>query len=94
VTRFTPSDLGEFRNVIGGALVAEEPLELLAGATKRELGRPLQLPHTLDLSRITESQLPTERAHPNCRRLHPAGRDRGHARAGPTNARFRTTELG
>ena len=53
VTRFAPSDLGELRDVIGEALVAEEPLELLAGSTKRELGRPLQLPRTLDLSRLT-----------------------------------------
>ena len=53
VTRFTPSDLRELRDVIGDALVAEEPLELLGGGTKRELGRPLQLPRTLDLSRLT-----------------------------------------
>ncbi len=36
--------------MIGEALAAEEPLELIAGATKRGLGRPLQLPRTLDLS--------------------------------------------
>jgi glycolate oxidase FAD binding subunit len=53
VTRFAPSDLGELRDAIGEALAAEVPLELLAGATKRGLGRPLQLPHTLDLSRLT-----------------------------------------
>jgi glycolate oxidase FAD binding subunit len=53
VTRFAPSDLGELRNVIGEALVAEEPLELIAGTTKRGLGRPLQLPRMLDLSRLT-----------------------------------------
>ncbi|MBV8089560.1 MAG: FAD-binding protein [Alphaproteobacteria bacterium] len=52
VTRFTPSDLSELREVIGEALAADEPLELVAGATKRELGRPLQLPHTLDLSQL------------------------------------------
>ena len=52
VTRFAPSDLGELRDVIGAALAAEEPLELLAGGTKRELGRPLQLPRTLDLSKL------------------------------------------
>jgi glycolate oxidase FAD binding subunit len=53
VTRFAPSDLGELRDVIGAALAAEEPLELLAGATKRGVGRPLQLPRTLDLSKLT-----------------------------------------
>jgi glycolate oxidase FAD binding subunit len=50
VTRFAPADLGELRDAIGEALAAEEPLELVAGATKRGLGRPLQLPRTLDLS--------------------------------------------
>lgn len=52
MTRFIPSDLGELRDAIGEALAAEEPVELLAGTTKRGLGRPLQLPHTLDLSRL------------------------------------------
>ncbi|MBV8334363.1 MAG: FAD-binding protein, partial [Alphaproteobacteria bacterium] len=52
VTRFTPSDLSELREAIGEALAADEPLELVAGATKRELGRPLQLPHMLDLSQL------------------------------------------
>jgi glycolate oxidase FAD binding subunit len=50
VTRITPADLGELRDAIGEALAADEPLELVAGATKRGLGRPLQLPRTLDLS--------------------------------------------
>jgi glycolate oxidase FAD binding subunit len=52
VTRFAPSDLGELRDAIREALAAEEPLEVIAGATKRGLGRPLQLPHILDLSRL------------------------------------------
>src|SRR5262249_29876373 len=34
----------------GDALATEEPLEIVAGGTKRGLGRPLQLPRTLDLS--------------------------------------------
>src|SRR5271166_6187525 len=51
-TDVAPADLGELRDVIGEALAAEEPLELIAGATKRGLGRPLQLPRTLDLSRL------------------------------------------
>ena len=52
VARFAPADLGELRDAIGEALAAEEPVELIAGATKRRLGRPLQLPRTLDLSRL------------------------------------------
>ena len=53
MSRVAPADLGELRDVIGEALTAEEPLELVAGATRRGLGRPLQLPRTLDLSRLT-----------------------------------------
>jgi glycolate oxidase FAD binding subunit len=47
-----PTDLGELRDAVCEALAAEEPLELIAGGTKRALGRPLQLPRTLDLSRL------------------------------------------
>src|SRR2546430_16771875 len=50
MTRLSPADLSELRDAVGEALAAEEPLELVAGATKRGLGRPLQLPRTLDLS--------------------------------------------
>jgi glycolate oxidase FAD binding subunit len=52
VSRVAPADLGELRDAIGEALTTEEPLELVAGATRRGLGRPLQLPRTLDLSRL------------------------------------------
>jgi glycolate oxidase FAD binding subunit len=52
VTRLAPADLSELRDAVGEALAAEEPLELVAGGTKRGLGRPLQLPRTLDLSRL------------------------------------------
>src|SRR6266404_7989683 len=52
MSRFAPADLGELRDAIGDALAAEEPLELVAGGSKRRLGRPLQLPRTLDLSRL------------------------------------------
>jgi glycolate oxidase FAD binding subunit len=41
------------RDAIGDALAADEPLELVAGGSKRGLGRPLQLPRSLDLSRLT-----------------------------------------
>jgi glycolate oxidase FAD binding subunit len=52
MTRHSPADLSELRDAVGEALGAEEPLELIAGGTKRGLGRPLQLPRTLDLSRL------------------------------------------
>lgn len=41
------------REAIGDALVAEEPVEIIGGGSKRGLGRPLQTPHTLDLSRLS-----------------------------------------
>ncbi|MGC2200568.1 MAG: glycolate oxidase subunit GlcE [Stellaceae bacterium] len=53
MTRFAPISLNELRDFVAAALAAEEPLELIAGGTKRGLGRPLQLPHTLDLSRLS-----------------------------------------
>ena len=53
MTRFSPSDLTELREAIGDALAAGEPLELVAGGTKRGLGRPLQVPRTLDLSELS-----------------------------------------
>src|ERR1700756_2866583 len=52
MSHFAPSNLGELREAIGDALSAAEPLELVAGRTKRGLGRPLRLPRTLDLSRL------------------------------------------
>jgi glycolate oxidase FAD binding subunit len=50
MSRFAPADLGELRDAIGEALAAEEPLEVVAGGSKRGFGRPLQLPRMLDLS--------------------------------------------
>jgi glycolate oxidase FAD binding subunit len=47
---FAPTTLAELRDAVGAALAAEEPLEIVAGGSKRGLGRPLQLPHTLDVS--------------------------------------------
>lgn len=39
--------------MVAEALAAGEPLELIAGGSKRGFGRPLQLPRTLDLSRLS-----------------------------------------
>jgi glycolate oxidase FAD binding subunit len=52
MSRFAPADLDELRDAIGEALTVEEPLEVVAGGSKRGLGRPLQLPRMLDLSRL------------------------------------------
>ncbi|HEV2300388.1 MAG TPA: FAD-binding protein, partial [Stellaceae bacterium] len=53
MTRFSPTNLEELRDMVADALAAGEPLELVAGGSKRGLGRPLQLPRTLDLSRLS-----------------------------------------
>ena len=53
MTRFAPSDLIELREAVATALAAEEPAELVGGGSKRGLGRPLQTPHLLDLSRLS-----------------------------------------
>jgi glycolate oxidase FAD binding subunit len=53
MTRFVPTSLDELRDAVATALAAEEPVELVAGGTKRGLGRPLQTPHVLDLNRLS-----------------------------------------
>jgi glycolate oxidase FAD binding subunit len=53
MTRFAPANLDELRDAVAGALAAAEPVELVAGGSKRALGRPLQTAHTLDLSRLS-----------------------------------------
>jgi glycolate oxidase FAD binding subunit len=52
MSRVAPADLAELRDAVLEALAAEEPVEIVAGGTKRGLGRPLQLPRTLGLSRL------------------------------------------
>jgi glycolate oxidase FAD binding subunit len=53
MTRFVPTSIDELREAISVALAAEEPVELVAGGTKRGLGRPLQTPHVVDLTRLS-----------------------------------------
>jgi len=53
MTRFVPTSIDELREAVGAALAAEEPVELVAGGTKRGLGRPLQTPHVVDLTRLS-----------------------------------------
>jgi glycolate oxidase FAD binding subunit len=53
MSTFSPADLRELREAIGDALDRDEPLELVAGGSKRGLGRPSQTPHTLDLAHLS-----------------------------------------
>jgi glycolate oxidase FAD binding subunit len=50
MTRFALVDLTELRDAVTGALAAEKPVEVVRVGSKRGLGRPLQIAHTLDLS--------------------------------------------
>jgi glycolate oxidase FAD binding subunit len=52
MTRFALSDLDELRDAGGVVLAAEEPVAVVGCGSKRGLGRPFQLPHTLDLSSL------------------------------------------
>src|SRR5437660_3278047 len=52
MARLVPADIDELRDTVAGALAAEEPVEIIGGGSKRGLGRPLQTPHLLDLSRL------------------------------------------
>src|SRR3954470_16422134 len=53
MTRFAPASLEELREAVATALAAEEPVQVIAGGSKRGLGRPLQTAHTLDLSLLS-----------------------------------------
>src|SRR5579885_1932303 len=50
MTRFRPTEERELVDIVAAAVAQEEPLEIVAGGSKRGLGRPLQTPHTLDVS--------------------------------------------
>jgi glycolate dehydrogenase FAD-binding subunit len=50
MTHFRPAEERELVDIVAAAVAQEEPLEIVAGASKRGLGRPLQTPHVLDVS--------------------------------------------
>jgi len=53
MTLFKPEDAPALRDVVAWAADAEQPLEIVGGGSKRSLGRPLQVAHTLDLSALS-----------------------------------------
>jgi glycolate oxidase FAD binding subunit len=53
MTRLLPTSINELRDAVADALAANEPVELVAGGSKRGIGRPLQVPRTLDLSELS-----------------------------------------
>src|SRR5579883_575894 len=53
LTEFLPGDEGELRDIVAAAAGERQPLEVIGAGSKRALGRPLQLPHSLVLSRFS-----------------------------------------
>ncbi len=51
--RLRPADAGEVQRIVAWAAGDSVPLEVIGGATKRRLGRPLKTAHTLDLSGLS-----------------------------------------
>ena len=50
MTRFRPKDARELAELVAGAGAKGEALEVIAGGTKRGLGRPVETPHQLDVT--------------------------------------------
>ncbi|MGH6974213.1 MAG: FAD-binding protein, partial [Stellaceae bacterium] len=50
MSQYRPADEKQLIDVVAAAVANEEPLEIIAGGSKRNLGRSLQLPHTLDVA--------------------------------------------
>ena len=48
-----PEDAQALRDAVAWAAAAAQPLEIVGGGSKRALGRPLQVGHTLDLSALS-----------------------------------------
>jgi glycolate oxidase FAD binding subunit len=49
VTRFRPTEERALVEIVAAAIAEEEPVEIVAGGSKRGLGRPIQAPHVLDV---------------------------------------------
>jgi glycolate oxidase FAD binding subunit len=50
VSRYRPVDEKQLVDIVTAAVASEESLEIVGGGSKRNLGRPTQLPHTLDVA--------------------------------------------
>jgi glycolate dehydrogenase FAD-binding subunit len=53
MAHLVPANIEALRDAVADALAAEEAVEIIGGGSKRGLGRPLQTPHLLDLSRLS-----------------------------------------
>ena len=57
MSTFKPETPEQVLDAVQWAISEEEPLEIVAGGSKRRFGRPLHIPHTLDLSALSGIQL-------------------------------------
>ena len=48
MSNFSPTDAKEAADVVSWAVAEQQPLEVVAGGSKRGIGRPLQVGHLLD----------------------------------------------
>jgi glycolate oxidase FAD binding subunit len=53
MTAFRPNDARAVREIVAWAAAGQAALEIVGGGSKRGLGRPAQLEHTLDLSALS-----------------------------------------
>lgn len=53
MTIFTPASAAEVLDAVSWAVSEETPLEILGHGSKRDIGRPAQTEHTIDLSSLT-----------------------------------------
>ena len=68
-----PANAGEAADMIAWALAEKHPLEIIAGGSKRALGRPARSDHTLDVSRPLPATRPRQEPTISCsRRSRPA----------------------
>jgi glycolate oxidase FAD binding subunit len=50
---FRPSNMKQVSEIVTWAAAEEQPLEILGGGSKRSIGRPMQVEHTLELSALS-----------------------------------------
>jgi glycolate oxidase FAD binding subunit len=53
MTTFTPTSAAETLDAVQWAVAEEAPLEIVGHGSKRGIGRPVQVEHTLDLSKLS-----------------------------------------
>src|ERR1700722_18726133 len=52
MSHLKPPDAAQLREIVASAAAEAQPIEIVGGGSKRALGRPIQVAHTLDLSAL------------------------------------------